>query len=132
MKNSNDFSKDKRGAVISTRTEHVTPVGGNVFLDLGFPPDEAATLQAESRRIIREKHAARSHTEHVTPADGNVFLDLGFPPAEAGAMLAEADREIDAKLAAQSRRLSAKHLAENEAIDDSIGDGLGQHEQGEK
>lgn len=33
---------------------HVTPAGGNVFADLGFPPDEAAALLAESDRKIAE------------------------------------------------------------------------------
>jgi len=40
---------------IKTESTHVTPVGGNVFADLGFEPKEAAALQAESQRIIREK-----------------------------------------------------------------------------
>lgn len=40
---------------IETRSTHVTPVGGNVFADLGFTPEEAAALQAESQRIISEK-----------------------------------------------------------------------------
>lgn len=35
--------------------EHVTPVGGNVFLDLGFPPEEAAALLAEVDRTISKK-----------------------------------------------------------------------------
>ena len=34
------------------RSQHVTPVGGNVFVDLGFPPDEAAQLLAESKARI--------------------------------------------------------------------------------
>lgn len=34
---------------------HITPVGGNVFLDLGFEPDEAVILMAESQRIIQKK-----------------------------------------------------------------------------
>jgi hypothetical protein len=34
---------------------HITPVGGNIFADLGFPPEEAAALKAESTRIITEK-----------------------------------------------------------------------------
>ena len=38
---------------------HITPVGGNVFADLGFDPKEAATLQAASRRIISEKLAIK-------------------------------------------------------------------------
>lgn len=38
---------------------HVTPVGGNVFADLGFAPDEAVRLKAESDRIIAEKLAIK-------------------------------------------------------------------------
>lgn len=34
---------------------HITKVGGNVFADLGFEPEEAAALQADSKRIISEK-----------------------------------------------------------------------------
>jgi hypothetical protein len=39
----------------SVAIEHVTPVGGNVFLDLGFPPEVAAQLKAETDAIIRDK-----------------------------------------------------------------------------
>ncbi len=42
-----------------TGSMHVTPVGGNVFADLGFPPEEAAALQAETKRIIVEKRAIK-------------------------------------------------------------------------
>jgi hypothetical protein len=35
-------------------TTHITPVGGNIFLDLGFEPEEAAALLAESREIISD------------------------------------------------------------------------------
>ncbi|MDO9012488.1 MAG: hypothetical protein Q7U78_11875 [Gallionella sp.] len=35
---------------LETRSAHITPVGGNVFADLGFEPKEAAELQAESKR----------------------------------------------------------------------------------
>jgi hypothetical protein len=37
---------------IETKSMHITPVGGNVFADLGFEPLEAAALKAESQRII--------------------------------------------------------------------------------
>lgn len=40
---------------IEIRSRHITPVGGNAFADLGFEPEEAAALQAESKRIISEK-----------------------------------------------------------------------------
>lgn len=38
---------------------HVTPVGGNIFADLGFEPDEAARLLAETDAIISEKLAIK-------------------------------------------------------------------------
>lgn len=44
---------------IETKSMHITPVGGNVFADLGFEPEEAAVLQAESKRIISEKLAIK-------------------------------------------------------------------------
>ncbi len=44
---------------IETKSAHITPVGGNVFADLGFGPEEAAALQAESKRIISEKLAIK-------------------------------------------------------------------------
>ena len=40
---------------LKIRTMHITPVGGNVFTDLGFESEEAAALQTESKRIISEK-----------------------------------------------------------------------------
>jgi len=39
--------------------KHVTRGSGNVFLDLGFPQDEAAALLADSNRIIAEKLAIK-------------------------------------------------------------------------
>lgn len=45
---------------IETHTAHVTPVDGNIFADLGFPPDEAAALLAESRKRIAEKLEAKA------------------------------------------------------------------------
>lgn len=44
---------------IETKSVHMTPVGGNVFADLGFAPEEAAALKAESQRIISEKLAIK-------------------------------------------------------------------------
>lgn len=37
---------------IDTKIRHTTPADGNIFLDLGFPPEEAAALHANSMRII--------------------------------------------------------------------------------
>ncbi len=41
------------------KSMHITPVGGNVFTDLGFEPKEAAALKAESQRIISDKLAIK-------------------------------------------------------------------------
>ena len=46
---------------------HITSVGGNVFADLGFPPEEAAALKAESNRIIAKALAAKA-TAAADPA----------------------------------------------------------------
>ena len=40
--------------MIDTEVRHVTRPGANLFLELGFPPDEAAWLQASSQERIRE------------------------------------------------------------------------------
>lgn len=44
---------------IETESIHVTPVGGNIFADLGFKPEEAIALKAQSQRIISEKLAIK-------------------------------------------------------------------------
>lgn len=46
-----------------TGSAHVTPADGNVFADLGFEPEEAAALFAESQRIISEKRALQDRQE---------------------------------------------------------------------
>lgn len=38
---------------------HITPVGGNIFADLGFEPNEAAKLLVETDAIISEKLAIK-------------------------------------------------------------------------
>lgn len=44
---------------IDTKSTHITPIGGNVFADLGFDQDEALQLQSESRRIVAKKLALK-------------------------------------------------------------------------
>jgi hypothetical protein len=34
---------------------HITPAGGNVFLDLGFPSEEAEWLKAASRKATESR-----------------------------------------------------------------------------
>lgn len=38
---------------------HITPAGGNIFADLGFEPEEAARLLAESDAIIDAELATK-------------------------------------------------------------------------
>ena len=44
---------------IDTKSSHITPVGGNIFTDLGFPPEEAAVLLAESKKEIAQNVALK-------------------------------------------------------------------------
>jgi hypothetical protein len=44
-------------------TGHVTPANGNIFLDLGFPPEEAAQLKAESDKQIAFELAKRKNQD---------------------------------------------------------------------
>ncbi len=44
---------------IETKSMHITPVGGNIFADLGFEPKEAARLLAEADQAISEKLAIK-------------------------------------------------------------------------
>jgi predicted XRE-type DNA-binding protein len=46
--------------MIETGSRHITPADGNVFADLGFEPEEAAALLAESNRLISEKLAIKN------------------------------------------------------------------------
>ena len=39
---------------IDTEIRHVTKPGANLFLELGFPPEEAKRLQAASRKQIND------------------------------------------------------------------------------
>ena len=47
---------------IETQSAHITPAGGNVFVDMGFEPEEASALQAETQRIIAEKQAIKAYS----------------------------------------------------------------------
>lgn len=41
-------------------TTHITPAGGNVFVDLGFEPAEAAALKAKSEHDIMARLVVES------------------------------------------------------------------------
>jgi len=46
---------------IETQSAHITPIGGNVFTDMGFELEESAALHAETQRIIAEKLAIKAN-----------------------------------------------------------------------
>jgi predicted XRE-type DNA-binding protein len=74
---------------IDTKSRHITKSGGNVFADLGFEPDEAAALLADSKRIISEKLAIKERLmteisgwieeKHLLQADAARILGVTRP-----------------------------------------------------
>ena len=51
--------KRKTTPTSDNASAHITPVGGNVFGDLGFSPAEAKALQAQVREVIAKKLAIK-------------------------------------------------------------------------
>ena len=51
------MSKKMHDMISETKSAHITSADGNVFADLGFAPEEAAALRAESACVIAEKRA---------------------------------------------------------------------------
>lgn len=47
--------------VINTKSMQITPADGNVFADLGFTPEAAAKLKADSQRCISLKRALQDY-----------------------------------------------------------------------
>ena len=68
---------------------HVTPVGGNVFADLGFEPAEATALFEQSQKAIAKKLAIKAQlmdtlatwmeTEKLTQAKAATVLGISRP-----------------------------------------------------
>ena len=53
--------KKKRQQTKTGCVGHVTLADGNIFLDLGFPPEEAVRLLADAGRMIDERKAIKSN-----------------------------------------------------------------------
>ena len=74
---------------INTKSAHITPVGGNVFSDLGFDPVEATELKAETDRIISEKMRIKEQlmseisrwmtSQHLKQAEAAEILGITRP-----------------------------------------------------
>ena len=66
--------------MIDSKTTHITPAGGNIFLDLGFEPEEAARLKAHSTMLIQTKLA-------LTQGVGDWIKENQLKQEEAAAIL---------------------------------------------
>jgi hypothetical protein len=70
----------RHSELIKTGTTHITPAGGNVFLELGFKPEEAARMLAESNQEIEAKLAKTSLydvADHLrTPEEKALYLEV--------------------------------------------------------
>ena len=72
---------------------HITPADGNIFLDLGFPPAEAAEMLAQADREIAEERRLKlkrmpnpmngNNAFAVEEGSTNVYADLNYPDAAA-------------------------------------------------
>ncbi len=81
---------------------HVTPADGNIFLDLGFPPDEAARLLAGSNREIAAHVAVKQHLvdelakwiEEMQLSPVEAAYEFGVPPKRIQDVLARKDNKF--------------------------------------
>jgi predicted XRE-type DNA-binding protein len=62
---------------IEVGTTHITPVGGNVFEDLGFDPIEAKKLKMKSEMMIQLSQWIREN--NLKPADAAKILKVTRP-----------------------------------------------------
>lgn len=87
--------------------EHVTPADGNIFLDLGFPPDEAARLLAESNREIAAYGAVK---KHLVDQLAKWIEETQLSPVEAANKLGVSPKRIRDVLARNENKFSIDHL----------------------
>ena len=69
---------------IDTEIRHVTKPGANLFLELGFPPDEARRLDAASRKQIND---LRRLKEQLMTELADWIADHRLRQADAAAIL---------------------------------------------
>lgn len=86
---------------------HVTPADGNIFLDLGFPPDEAACLLAESNREIAAHVAVK---KHLVDELAKWIEETQPSPADAANTLGVTPKRIQDVLARNDNKFSIEHL----------------------
>jgi predicted XRE-type DNA-binding protein len=74
---------------IDTDVKHVTKPGANLFLELGFDPDEAACLHTESKQRISDTRALKEQLmdelskwileNHLKQAEASEILKVSRP-----------------------------------------------------
>lgn len=67
-----------------TNVRHITPAGTNIFLELGFDPEEAKQLNTASQREIRISLALK---EQLMAAIADWIEEKGLKQADAAATL---------------------------------------------
>lgn len=87
--------------------EHVTPAGGNIFLDLGFPADEAARLLAESDREIAAHVAVK---KYLVGELAKWIKETQLSPVDAASQLRVHPKRIREILARNENKFSIEHL----------------------
>lgn len=86
---------------------HATPANGNIFLDLGFPPDGAARLLAESNREIAAYGAVK---KHLVDELAKWIEEAQLGPAEAANKLGISPKRIRDVLARNESKFSVDQL----------------------
>ena len=81
--------KQKSEPLNTEQSSHVTPVGGNVFADLGFDAEEAKALQLQTHQVIAKKLAIKAQLmdtladwiekEKLTQAHAATLLGVSRP-----------------------------------------------------
>ncbi len=74
---------------IDTEIRHITKAGANIFLELGFPPEEAKRYQAESQKRINDTKMLKEQLmvelsnwikeNHLKQADAAQILQVSRP-----------------------------------------------------
>lgn len=106
---------------IDTEIRHVTKPGANLFLELGFAPDEAARLQAASRQQINDTQRLKEQLmselaewiaqHHLKQADAAEILMVSRPRVSDVVNKKTAKFTIDALVEMLSRIGKPVHLA---------------------
>lgn len=75
--------------MIDTKIKHVTKPGANLFLELGFEPDEAARLHTESKQRISDTRVLKEQLmdelskwileNHLKQAEASKILQVSRP-----------------------------------------------------